>query len=94
MPEGGGMPYDAAAFASKASPLFQADWADAEPLKFVLRDLDSICERALWRTRGHAPASEVHMLHKMCRCGAQVLSCTAESILVHCHVLCGVRQQG
>ena len=48
MPEGCAMPY-AAAFANKASPLFQADWADAEPLKFALRDLDSICERAAMR---------------------------------------------
>ena len=42
------MPY-AAAFANKASPLFQAEWADAELLKFALRDLDSICERAAMR---------------------------------------------
>ena len=48
MPEGGVMPY-AAAFANKASPRFQADWADAEQLKFALRDLDSICERAAMR---------------------------------------------
>ena len=76
------MPH-AAAFANKASPLFQADWADAEPLKFVLRDLGSSCERAPRRKRGHAPASlekDAHLLHKMCRCGAQLP-----------HVLCGVR---
>ena len=50
MAEGLVMPY-AAAFANTASPLFQADWADAEPLKFALRDLDSTCERLVAHTR-------------------------------------------
>ena len=90
---GGVIPYDAAAFASKASPPFQADCADAELLKLVLRDLDSICERALWRTRGHAPASlekEVHMPQHVPLWSASVSSTSPSAS----HVLCGVRHQG
>ena len=48
---GGGVMPDAAAFANKVSPPFQADWADAEPFKFALRDLDSTCERPVAHTR-------------------------------------------
>ena len=73
---GGGLPY-AAAFANKVSPPFQADWADAEPFKFALRDLDSICERPVASRGAGRPDHRITTERKASKAASSLCLCTA-----------------